>query len=167
MTTPVSRNHFLKVANGKSDHATLSKANARRKTRVEFCATKSGHWNERERRIAVATKVRSKKIVRSIGFPCSKALPPEENPSHIDGVFDPRKNNQIMGTHKAFEVSGFRAGSKQRSPERRTTQSDSAKEGGIVLRRFLGPVVRLSSTLGDTGVSDRRHRQTCGGTPEA
>ena len=73
MYTPISRNHFLKVANGKSDHATLSKANARNKTRAEFCLTKLPHWNERETRIANAARVRSEKIVRSSGFPSSKA----------------------------------------------------------------------------------------------
>ena len=39
MHIPTSRNHFLKVASGKSDHVTLSKANAKKKARAEFCAT--------------------------------------------------------------------------------------------------------------------------------
>ena len=61
MYTPMSRNHFLKVANGKSDHATLSKANARKKARAEFCLTKLRHWNERETRIANAASSQEQK----------------------------------------------------------------------------------------------------------
>jgi hypothetical protein len=48
------------------------------------------------------------------------------------GDLDPIKDSQITGTHKAPEVLGPRAGSKKKSPRRRTTQSNRAKEGGIV-----------------------------------
>jgi hypothetical protein len=91
--------------------------------------------NERETRITDAATVRSEKIVRSTGLPSSKAWTalPYESPSHIDGVRDPRKNNQITGTHNAAEVLGTRAGSKQKRPKRRTPQKNSAKEGAIVL----------------------------------
>src|ERR1700747_326477 len=73
MYTPVSRNNFLKVASGKSDHATLSKANVIKKASAEFCATNLRHWNERETRITNDARVRIKKIVRSTGLPSPKA----------------------------------------------------------------------------------------------
>jgi len=43
------------------------------------------------------------------------------------GGRDPRKKNQITGTHNAAEVLRSRAGSKQKRPKRKTTQSNSAK----------------------------------------
>jgi hypothetical protein len=41
-------------------------------------------------------------------------------------------NIQITGTHKADEVPGSLAGSKRNSAKRRTSQSNSAKEDGIL-----------------------------------
>jgi hypothetical protein len=133
MYTPASRNHFLKVASGKSDHATLSKANARKKARAEFCATKLCHWNEREKRIAIAARIRSEKIVRSSGFPCSKAWValPTESPSHIVGGRDPRKNIQITGTHNTAEVCLSLAGSKTKSNSKSVNQIARASVGAM------------------------------------
>src|SRR5262249_7604824 len=135
MYTPMSRNHFLKVASGKSDQATLSKANSRRKARAEFFATNFCHWNERETRIVNAAAARSEKTVRSSGLPSSRACAALIVciPSHIVGVRDPRKKNQTNGTNRAFEVLRSRAGSKQNKLKTRTSQSDSASEGDITI----------------------------------
>ena len=56
-------------------------------------------------RIPSAATVSSKKTVRSSGLPSSSACAPlpYEKPSHIVGVRDPRKKNQIRGTHSAGE----------------------------------------------------------------
>jgi hypothetical protein len=62
----------------------------------------------------------------------------------MEGVRDPRKNNQITGTHNAAEFLGSRAGSKQSRPKRRTTQSNSAKDGDITFQ-IAWTVDRVSS----------------------
>ena len=111
----MSRNHFLNAANGKSDQVTLSKANTRKKTRAEFWATNLLHWNDRNRRITNAARASSEKIVRSSGLPSSKACAAVVavwNPIHIDGDRDPRKKNQIRGTHNAADLLDSRATSK-------------------------------------------------------
>src|SRR5580658_3646473 len=133
---PVSRNHFLKVGSGKSDHATLSRANARNRTRAEFCDMNLRHWNERETRITTASRMRREKIVRSSGLPSSKACPifeAPETPRHMVGVRDAMKKSQIRGTHNASELLRSRAGSKQKRATRETSQIDRTKVGDIMV----------------------------------
>src|SRR5262245_42394046 len=128
---PTSRNHFLKVANGKSDQATLSKPNATKLARAMFCAKNLRHGNDRDTRIENANRVNSEKIVRSSGFPCSRAWVASgalENPIHSAGGRDPRKNIQITGTHNAGALV-YLAGSKTNSASRRVNQIASARAG--------------------------------------
>src|SRR5271157_4469698 len=116
---------------GKSDHITLKRAKERNAIKAGFCTKKSPHLKDRDTRITIASRISAEKMVRSRGFPSSSAWATRTAcpPSHCEGSRDPTMNIQMRGTHKAGEVSGSRAGSKQRSPRRSTTQSSSAMEG--------------------------------------
>jgi len=83
--------------------------------------------------MAIAARAKSEKKVRSSGFPSSRAwaaLPPD-NPSHIAGGREPRKNNQTTGSHKTADGFVSLAGSQTNSATRRTNQSARARVGGI------------------------------------
>jgi hypothetical protein len=102
--------------------------------RAKLREQKSLHLKDRDIRIAIASRIKTKNMLRSNGFPSSRtrAAWPTWPVSHCEGSRDPTMNIQITGTHKAKEVFECLAGSQPSSANKRMSQRNRAKEGGMV-----------------------------------
>src|SRR5208337_3003773 len=118
---------------GKSDQKTLSRAKDRNAIKTKLRVKKPPQLNDRDTRMPTASRMRTKRTVRSNGFPSSIAwaISPTWLPSHCEGSRDPMMNIHVKGTQRANEVPESFAGSNHSRPKRRTTQRSSAKKGGI------------------------------------
>src|SRR5215831_13949234 len=125
----MSRNHRLKETNGKSDHKTLTSANKRNAISTKFRAMKSPHLKDRDVRTASARKINRAKMLRSTGFPSSRACEASPNcpPSHCEGSRDPTINIQTKGIHNAREGRMTLAGSKRKSAKTEISQRRRAR----------------------------------------